>query len=223
MGDLGLFSGLGRSPGVGIGYPLQYSGLENSVDCLVGGVTKSRTRLSHFHIHFHFLLFFSRWSYSNSFFISLIWVASIFPLRYLWELALSTFYHFCQRCYEFPCPHHWYLQGLGCFVAIADVATKVTMLVGCSDVSRVAWVMGRMVWKGDHMGELKLSGSWALLLWGRQICRQCSGWRVGVPGPATSAAWSRHLGAAVAERLQFRLLPLLLLPRSLGCELGCHG
>ena len=83
--------------------------------------------------------------------------------------------------------------------------------------------MGCMAGKGGQMGELKLSGSWALLLWGRQICRQCSGWRVRVPGPATSAAWSRHLGAAVAERLQFRVLPLLLLLRSLGCELGCHG
>ena len=34
-GDLGLIPGLGRSPGEGKGYPLQYSGLENSVDCRV--------------------------------------------------------------------------------------------------------------------------------------------------------------------------------------------
>ena len=32
-GDLGLILGLGRSPGEGKGYPLQYSGLENSMDC----------------------------------------------------------------------------------------------------------------------------------------------------------------------------------------------
>ena len=32
VGDLGLISGLGRSPGEGKGYPLQYSGLENSMD-----------------------------------------------------------------------------------------------------------------------------------------------------------------------------------------------
>ena len=32
-GDLGLILGLGRSPGEGSGYPLQYSGLENSMDC----------------------------------------------------------------------------------------------------------------------------------------------------------------------------------------------
>ena len=52
-GDLGSVSGFGRSPGEGKGYPLQYSGLENSKDCMVHGVTKSRTRLSDIHFHFH--------------------------------------------------------------------------------------------------------------------------------------------------------------------------
>ena len=37
-GDLGLILGLGRSPGEGKGYPLQYSDLENSMDCIVHGV-----------------------------------------------------------------------------------------------------------------------------------------------------------------------------------------
>ena len=36
--DLGLIPGLERSPGEGKGYPLQYSGLENSMDCIVHGV-----------------------------------------------------------------------------------------------------------------------------------------------------------------------------------------
>ena len=49
VGDLGLIHGLGRSPGEGKGYPLQYSGLENSMDYTVHGVTKSRTWLSDFH------------------------------------------------------------------------------------------------------------------------------------------------------------------------------
>ena len=43
VGDLGLIPGLGRSPAEGKGYPLQYSGLENSIDCIVHGVAKSRT------------------------------------------------------------------------------------------------------------------------------------------------------------------------------------
>ena len=46
-GDLGLIPGLGRSPGEGKGYPLQYSGLENSMDCIVDGVANSWTLLSH--------------------------------------------------------------------------------------------------------------------------------------------------------------------------------
>ena len=48
VGDLGSISRLGRSPGDGIGYSLQYSGLENSTDrgawqTTVHGVAKSQT------------------------------------------------------------------------------------------------------------------------------------------------------------------------------------
>ena len=54
--DLGLISGLGRSPGEGNEYRLQYSCLENSMDrgawqATVHGVTKNQTQLSNFHIH----------------------------------------------------------------------------------------------------------------------------------------------------------------------------
>ena len=42
-GDLRSIPGLGRSPGEGRGYPLQYSGPEDSMDCIVHGVAKSRT------------------------------------------------------------------------------------------------------------------------------------------------------------------------------------
>ena len=49
----GSIPGLGRSPGEENGYPRQYSGLENSMDCIVQGVTNSQTRLSDFHSHFH--------------------------------------------------------------------------------------------------------------------------------------------------------------------------
>ena len=41
LGDLGSIPGLGRSPGEGSAYPLQYSGLENSMDCIFQGVTNS--------------------------------------------------------------------------------------------------------------------------------------------------------------------------------------
>ena len=43
-GDLGSIPGLGRAPGEGKGYPLQYSGLRNSMDYIVQGVAKSWTR-----------------------------------------------------------------------------------------------------------------------------------------------------------------------------------
>ena len=62
MWETHLQSGLGRSPGEGKGYPLEYSGLENSIDyiensmdCIVHGVAKSRTQLSDFHFYFSLL------------------------------------------------------------------------------------------------------------------------------------------------------------------------
>ena len=43
VGDLGMIPGLGRCPGERNGYPLQYSGLENSMNCIGHGVSKSDT------------------------------------------------------------------------------------------------------------------------------------------------------------------------------------
>ena len=51
-GDLGLIPGLGRSPGEGRDYPLQYSGLENSMDCVVRDSDMTE-QLSHLHTHLH--------------------------------------------------------------------------------------------------------------------------------------------------------------------------
>ena len=59
----GSIPGLARSPGEGKGYPLQYSGVENSMDCIVHGVTKSQTGLSDFHFHFH--VYISNWTTLN--------------------------------------------------------------------------------------------------------------------------------------------------------------
>ena len=57
---LGTIPELGRSLGEGNGYPLQYSGLENTMDYIVHGVAKSRTQLSNFHFHFH--IFIGLWA-----------------------------------------------------------------------------------------------------------------------------------------------------------------
>ena len=55
VGNLGLIPGLRRSPEEAKGYPLQYPGLEKSMDSTVHGVAKSQTQLSDFHftsLHF---------------------------------------------------------------------------------------------------------------------------------------------------------------------------
>ena len=56
-GNLSLIPGLGRSPREGRGYPLQYSGLENSMGSIVHGVTKSLTCLSDFHFTYTYMGF----------------------------------------------------------------------------------------------------------------------------------------------------------------------
>ena len=63
VGDLGSIPGLGSisrlSPGERTGYPLQCSGQENSMDCIVHGVARSRTRLRD--CHFQHLCREERW------------------------------------------------------------------------------------------------------------------------------------------------------------------
>ena len=54
-GDPSSIPRLERSPGEGKVYPLQYSGLETSMDCIIHGVTKSQTPLSNFHFHGHLI------------------------------------------------------------------------------------------------------------------------------------------------------------------------
>ena len=71
-GDSGLIPGSGRSAGEGLGYPLQYSSLENSVDCIVHGVAKSRTRLS----DVHFYAFFTK---NNSHAFLLLILGELYP------------------------------------------------------------------------------------------------------------------------------------------------
>ena len=63
VGVMGSIPGLGRSPGEGNSYPLQYSGLENSMDT-VHGVAKTRTQLSNFSL--------SLWCDRDSFLLNFI-------------------------------------------------------------------------------------------------------------------------------------------------------
>ena len=69
-GDPSSVPGSGRSPGEGNSYPFQYSGMENSMDCIVHGVAKSQTQLSDFHFHFAFKnLTFAHYCFFHSLFV----------------------------------------------------------------------------------------------------------------------------------------------------------
>ena len=103
-GDLGSIPGLGRSPGEGKGSPLQYSDLENSMGCIVHGVTKRRTRLS----DFSFIIFkngyFFLWSESLTYvascqfhFLTLLSICPFFSLPSSLSLfSLNSFT--CESC-----------------------------------------------------------------------------------------------------------------------------
>ena len=81
-GDPGSIPGLRRSPGEGNSYPLQYSGLENSMDYIVHGVAKSRTQLSDFHFSLSNVItlsesWFGTWELEAILFIFFFFVADI--------------------------------------------------------------------------------------------------------------------------------------------------
>ena len=90
MGVLGSILGLGRSPGEEKGYPLQYSGLENSMDCIVHGVTNSQTRLSDFHFHLRIEYFCLCFLSSN--FGRLTMVEKRNSKEKSWQSDIVTFY-----------------------------------------------------------------------------------------------------------------------------------
>ena len=73
-GDLGLIPGLERSPGEGKGYPLQYSGLENSMDYIAHGVQRAGHDWATFTLNFETLImgnyvssqrFFKMWTLNS--------------------------------------------------------------------------------------------------------------------------------------------------------------
>ena len=61
--DLGPIPGLGRSPGEGKGYPLQYCGLENSMDCIVRGVMTEWLSYIHIYIYIYIFIYISHLLY----------------------------------------------------------------------------------------------------------------------------------------------------------------
>ena len=95
VGDLGLIPGLGRSPGEGKGYPLKYSGLENSMDCIVHGIAKSRAWLSNF--HFTSRMVNNSSSLTQTKFLLNSWISAF----QIWNDLLNVF-NFCLSKFEVP-------------------------------------------------------------------------------------------------------------------------
>ena len=98
VGDLGLIPVSGRSLGEGKGYPLQYFGLENSMDCIVHGVTKSQTWLSDFHflsILGHQSFWFSSFLLGLAFYVSILLILN---LGFCTAQSLTPFsFHICYN------------------------------------------------------------------------------------------------------------------------------
>ena len=97
-GDLGLMSGLGRSLGEGNSCILQYSGLENSMDCVVCGIIKSWTRLSDFHFHGLYFVYFLSNLYYNNYFLLLLLVFLLFLICFNGRLGYLRFFLFLEVC-----------------------------------------------------------------------------------------------------------------------------
>ena len=93
LGDLGLISGLGGSPGKGNSYPLLHSGLENSMGCIVA---KSQTQLSHFHFHY-----FTCWYYCKCHLFPYISNSNSSLLVQSKASDLYIFTCILQSCYSF--------------------------------------------------------------------------------------------------------------------------
>ena len=93
-GDLGSIPGSGE----GIGYPLQYSGLENFMDCIVHGVAKSQTWLSNFHFHFT----------SRGDECSCLMVNIFFGTTLLGNWDEAWLFQFCGHCWVFQIC--WYIE-----------------------------------------------------------------------------------------------------------------
>ena len=98
-GDLGSIPGLGRSPGEGKGYWLQYSGLENSMDYIVHGVPKSRTGL-----RLSLSLFLQRLDSSH-------YPAQLLSVPLCSSVCLVFYHSVCWFKLYHPLPH-FYQQGI---------------------------------------------------------------------------------------------------------------
>ena len=109
VGDLGSVPRLGRSSGEGNSYPLQYSGLENSVYYTVHGVAKSQTQLS----GFHFMLHWRQWTNLAKFLKSFVSFLSCVCVSHVW-LFVTPWTSACQTLLSMEFSRQKYWNGLPC-------------------------------------------------------------------------------------------------------------
>ena len=123
VGDLNLIPGVERPPGEGNGYPLRYSGMENSMDCIVHRVTKSRTRLSSFHFHlgskpFICLLYIFYWV---SPFIYVFIFAFVTGIQIIaqWSIFMMTAFTWQNLCQIILTTVFWVLASIDCLFSFS--------------------------------------------------------------------------------------------------------
>ena len=97
--DLGLIPRLGRYPGEGNGYPLQCSGLENSIDCIVHGVTKESDTTEQLSLSLFSISHILKWAYLLPSWQQYPLECKLFPLRDLCLSHLLLFLPIPSRCW----------------------------------------------------------------------------------------------------------------------------
>ena len=143
MGDLGSVPGLGRFPGEGKGYPLQYSSLENPMDrgpwkATVLGVIKSRTRLSDFHFHT----------------ASQHWISWVAYLGLIFSTELQAVCHGCWPCWR---QYLWDIYGASsvnssCLDAMKLWSSKPNLIRGDSS-GKISNDAGSFVKRNSHLSK----------------------------------------------------------------------
>ena len=111
---MGLVPGLGRFPGEKKGYPLQYSGLENSMNCIVHGIAKSWTRLSDFHFNHLVGLLLCPWTW-----VSFLFVCFKLPHNYMLKILQARLKQYVN--WELPDVQVGFRKGRGSRDQIANI------------------------------------------------------------------------------------------------------
>ena len=132
-GHLGSIPGLGRSPGEGKGYPLQGSGLENSVNCIVHGVAESditkKLSLSSpsMWLCHKFVIKLDLSVYISS---SITWVSvlNLYMLHLLCDVQFYGFWQMHRIIYPLPqCYTKWYLHPKSCPVCLRSTESEISI------------------------------------------------------------------------------------------------